>query len=116
MACDLHQPKFVAIKLKGNQWNTHRPSLLPELQACDKRTPALFKVQFHVEGIVALCIGQQRHKLSCKSLNKTLKILTKASYIQVLQTQTVAVDLKEESQQMARRSIPTSNTETPTLE
>ena len=62
-----------------------------EHRAYDKRTPGLFKVEYQGEGIIALCSKTyycfgQYDKFSCKGINKKCNEITKAKFLNVLQT------------------------------
>ena len=67
-----------------------------ENHAFDKRTPGLFKIEWEVEGIIALCsktyfcFGDQ-NKVSCKGLNKKANEINKDTYLDVLKSKRAGV-------------------------
>ena len=88
-ACDDHHTDFVNTKCRGEDWKTTEECCI-ERKQFDKRTPGLFKVEWHGDGCIALCsktyycFGGERDKLSCKGINKKQNDLTKQQYLDVL--------------------------------
>ena len=92
-ACDQHREQFVTAKLNKQPWSP--TDCCAAEFTYTKRSPGLFKFEFHGDGIVALCsktyicFGERETKLSCKGIQKKRNRdkLTRAAYLHVLNTQ-----------------------------
>ena len=74
-SCDDHNADYVRCRLAEHPWNISAPCCLAR-KAYDKRTPGLFKIDWHGRGFVGLCcktyycFGAAADKDSTKGLNK----------------------------------------------
>ena len=96
LACPAHTQAFLSAKIAGQEWVMR--NCCKAAHKYDKRTPGKFKIEFQGEGIVALCSktyicfggeDEEKTKASCKGIKKkrNLNILTKESYLSVLENQ-----------------------------
>ena len=85
--CDDHVDAYVRCRLDNQQWIPDDCCL--SRQAYDKRTPGLFKREWHGDGFIGLssktyyCFGGV-DKFSTKGLNKTRNEINKDKFMQVL--------------------------------
>ena len=52
--CDAHENDYVPASISGRPWTATEPCCLAR-RMYDKRTPGLFKVEWHGDGFVGLC-------------------------------------------------------------
>ena len=88
--CPMHKTLCQRTIMKGGEWS---PPLCCKMHHQEqKKTPALFKVEFEGTAIIVLCsktylmIGHSENKLACKGVNKKRNWFTKQQFLDVLQS------------------------------
>ena len=90
LSCPAHKQDFISTKMAGREWTMQK--CCEDAYNYDIRTPGKFKIEFHGDGIVALCsktyicFGEKEVKRSCKGIQKSRNqdVLTRATYLAVL--------------------------------
>ena len=90
-SCTDHNADYVRCRLANRPWNTSAPCCLAR-KAYDKRTPGLFKVEWHGSGFVGLCSKTyycfgSADKYSTKGLSKRHNEINKDTFLEVLTNQ-----------------------------
>ena len=85
--CDEHEDDYVQTRLTGRTWTATEPCCI--CKAFDKRTPGLFKVEWHGEGFIGLCSKTyycfgKTNKCTTKGLNKRQNDIDKDKFLSVL--------------------------------
>ena len=86
--CDEHKDEYVQTRLTGRTWTATEPCCIAR-KAFDKRTPGLFKVEWHGEGFIGLCSKTyycfgKTNKCTTKGLNKRQNDTDKDKLLSVL--------------------------------
>ena len=88
--CDAHENDYVTASISGRPWTATEPCCLAR-KMYDKRTPGLFKVEWHGDGFVGLCSKTyycfgSTDKYSTKGLSKRQNVIDKDVFLAVLTT------------------------------
>ena len=86
--CDDHEEEYVQTRLAGLPWTATEACCVAR-KAYDKRTPGLFKVEWHGDGFVGLCSKTyycfgETDKSTTKGLNKRQNDIDKDAFLAVL--------------------------------
>ena len=86
--CDDHEEEYVQTRLAGLPWTATEACCVAR-KAYDKRTPGLFKVEWHGDGFIGLCSKTYycfgaTDKSTTKGLNKRQNIIDKDAFLNVL--------------------------------
>ena len=86
--CDAHKNDYVTASISGRTWTATEPCCLAR-KMYDKRTPGLFKVEWHGDGFVGLCSKTyycfgETDKSTTKGLSKRRNDIDKDTFLAVL--------------------------------
>ena len=89
--CDEHEDDYVRVRIAGRPWTATDACCVARV-AYDKRTPGLFKIEWHGDGFVGLCSKTyycfgSTNTCTTKGLNKRQNSIDKDAFLTVLTNQ-----------------------------
>ncbi len=88
-SCEAHRSEYITTSTQGGEWVA--PTCCQKVNAYEKRTPGLFKIEWKGTGIISLCSKTyycfgKKDKCSTKGLSQTQNQLNKEIFLDVLTT------------------------------
>ena len=88
-SCEAHRSEYITTSIQGGEWVA--PTCCQKVNAYEKRTPGLFKIEWEGTGIISLCSKTyycfgKKDKCSTKGLSQTQNQLNKEIFLDVLTT------------------------------